>query len=120
MPDDQHRAWLAPLAAVLSLLACYGTLAAIALLGVLGIGIALDETLWAGAIVFFAALTVLALGLRRRRHGRALPLALAVAGLGLIAFAMYVAYSRGIEIAGFGLLCAGTYADWRAGRTGRA
>jgi hypothetical protein len=35
--------WLAPIAAVLSLLACYGTLAATAILGALGITLALND-----------------------------------------------------------------------------
>lgn len=116
MPDTLKRSWLAPLAAALSLLTCYGTLAAMALLGALGIGIALNEAVWAGAIVLFAALAVAALALRWWRHGRGLPVGLGVAGLALIAFAMYVSYSLPVELAGFALLCLGTWVDWRGGR----
>ena len=116
MNGNENKSWLAPAATLLSLLTCYGTLAAIALLGALGVGIALNETVWAGGIVFFALLAVLALVLRWRRHGRTLPVGLGLAGLALIAFAMYVSYSLPVELAGFALLCAGTYADWRGGR----
>ncbi|MBE0454378.1 MerC family mercury resistance protein [Roseovarius autotrophicus] len=116
MPDTPKRAWHAPLAAALSLMACYGTLAAIALLGALGVGIALNEAVWAGAIVFFAALAVAALAFRQRRHGRVMPVLLGIAGLALIGFAMYVRYSLPAELGGFTLLCLGTYADWRGGR----
>lgn len=59
--EKTSRPWLAPLAAALSLLTCYGTLAAIALLGALGVGIALNEEVWAGGIVLFALLAVVAL-----------------------------------------------------------
>tara|TARA_R100000935_G_C2772044_1_gene138046 strand:- start:30 stop:218 length:189 start_codon:yes stop_codon:yes gene_type:complete len=62
MPDTQNRSCLAPLATALSLIACYGTLAAEGLLGALGI--ALNEAVWAEAIVVFAALAVAALALR--------------------------------------------------------
>lgn len=116
MNGDEKKSWVALAATLLSLLTCYGTLAAIALLGALGVGIALNEAVWAGGIVLFAALAVAALALRWRRHGRALPVGLALAGLGLIAFAMYVRYSLPAELAGFALLCAGTYIDWRGGR----
>ncbi|MFB9148989.1 MerC family mercury resistance protein [Roseovarius ramblicola] len=116
MTDKTSRRGLAPLATALSLAACYGTLAAVALLGALGVGIALNEAVWAGAIVLFAALAVAALALRWRRHGRVLPVVLAFAGLALIAFAMYVSYSLPTELGGFALLCLGTWADWRGGR----
>lgn len=100
MTDTTSKRWLAPLGAALSLIACYGTLAAIALLGALGVGIALNEAVWAGAIVMFAALAVGALALRWRRHGRGLPVLLGGAGLALIAFAMYVSYSLPAELGG--------------------
>lgn len=116
MSKEAPRGWLAPVAAALSLVACYGTLAAVAALGALGVGIALDEAAWAGAIVLFAALTVAALVPRARRHRRWRAVALALAGFGLIAFAMTVSYSRAAELAGFALLVAGTWADWRGGR----
>ena len=62
--------WLTALSTVLSLAACYGTLAVIALLGVLGTAIAINETLWAGAIVAFAAIATVGLGLGLTRHLR--------------------------------------------------
>jgi len=116
MTEETSRRWLAPLGAALSLVACYGTLAAIALLGALGVGLALNEAVWAGAIVLFALLAVVALALRWRRHGRGLPVLLGVGGLALIVFAMYVSYSLPAELGGFALLCLGTWADWRGGR----
>jgi hypothetical protein len=45
-----------------------------------------------------------------------LPVLLALAGLALIVFAMYIRYSLPAELGGFALLCLGTYADWRGGR----
>jgi hypothetical protein len=116
MNGDERKSLLALAATLLSLLTCYGTLAAIALLGALGVGIALNEAVWAGGIVLFAALAVAALALRWRRHGRVLPVSLGLAGLALIAFAMFVSYSVPTELAGFALLCAGTYVDWRGAR----
>jgi hypothetical protein len=115
--DKKTADWLAPLATALSLVACYGTLAAIALLGALGVTIALNEAVWAGAIVLFAGLTLAILLVRRRRHGRLAPTALAGVGFLLIGVTMLVAYNQIIEFAGFVFLCAGTVMDWRIGRS---
>jgi len=107
---------LAAVATACSLLACYGTLAVIALLGVLGVTIVLNEALWAGAIVLFAALAFVGLLVRWRQHRDAVPIALAGIGFLLIAFAMVISYEQVIEFAGFAFLCAGTFVDWRIGR----
>ena len=117
MTDKRTGDWLAPLTTALSLVACYGTLAAIALLGALGVTIALNEAFWAGAIVLFAGLTFATLLIRRRKHGRHVPAALAGIGLLLITFTMLVSYDRIIELLGFIFLCAGTVIDWRIGRS---
>ena len=111
--------WFAPVATGLSLVACYGTLAMVALLGALGVTIALNQAVWAGAIVLFAGLTFVALLVRRRKHGRLVPVALAGIGALLIGFTMLISYARMIELLGFVFLCAGTFLDWRNGR-GRA
>lgn len=116
MKHERLRALAAPAATALSLVACYGTLAAIGLLGALGISIALDEAVWAGAILVFAWLALLALWLRQRRHGRLWPIVLAAIGVALITFTMTITYERAIELAGFAFLCAGTFMDWRAAR----
>mgnify|MGYP000191628165 CR=1 FL=1 len=121
MNGDVKKSWLAPAATLLSLVACYGTLAAVAVLGALGIGIALNETVWAGAIVFFAVLAELVLLVRWRRHRRPLPVSLAGLGVVIIVLTMFASYHLVAEIAGFLFLCAGTFLDWRVPRspTGR-
>ena len=115
MSDRHSTPWQAPLAAALSLFACYGTLAVVGLLGLLGVTIVLDQTLWAGAIVVFATLTLAALLLRWHRHRRPAPTLLAATGLVLIAFTMLASYSRLMEFGGFAFLVAGTLLDWRLG-----
>ena len=116
MSDENKGNWFAPVATALSLVACYGTLAAVALLGALGVTIALNEAVWAGVIVLFAGLTFAALLVRRRKHGRLAPVVLAGIGVLLIGFTMLISYARVIEFAGFVFLCAGTVLDWQSGR----
>lgn len=103
-------------ATALSLLTCYGTLAAVALLGVLGVTIALNQAVWAGAIIVFAGLTFMALLFRRRKHGRLAPAALSGIGVLLISFTMLISYAQIVELVGFFFLCAGTLLDWHNGR----
>lgn len=115
--DSEHKKFgLAPFATAFSLIACYGTISAIALLGALGVTIALNEAAWAGAIVLFAGLAAAAIFMRWRKHRQHLPLTLAAFGFLLIAYAMYISYSPITELGGFVFLCAGTFLDWRKER----
>ncbi len=108
-----ERRGLAGLVALgLALASCYGALAALALLAVLGVTLTLHEGVWAGAVALFAALTAAAVGGGYRRHGSAAPLGLAVVGFGLIAYTMFVAYSGAVELAGFALLAAAVAWDY--------
>src|SRR3546814_17928524 len=69
--------WLAGAGTLLAILTCYGTLALVALLSVLGVSIAIHEGAWAAAISAFAGLAVFGVALGYRRHGALRPPALA-------------------------------------------
>jgi len=97
----------------LSITACYGTLAAVAALSALGVTLAVDTGVWAGAIVVFAALSALSVGLGARTHGSPAPLAPALTGAALIGYAMFGHYDRVLELAGFALLAAAVFWDFR-------
>lgn len=116
LEDKNKGNWFAPVATALSLVACYGTLAVVTLLSALGVTIALNEAVWGGAIVLFAGLTFVALLVRRRKHDRLAPVALASIGVLLIGFTILISYARLIELVGFVFLCTGTVLDWRNGR----
>jgi MerC mercury resistance protein len=113
LPGGSGLRWLATLSTVLSLVACYGTLAIVALLGVLGTAVAINETLWAGAIVAFAALALAGLGLGFARHRQSWPLLVGGIGAAAIVYVQYVQYDSLIEVAGFVLLGVGAIWDWR-------
>lgn len=100
-------------ATLLSLLACYGTLLAIAALGAMGVAVSLNEGVWATAIFGFALLALLGLAFGLRRHGSFLPLILGAIGTGAIGYAMFVDYSRAVEIIGFLVLIGAVCLDWR-------
>jgi arsenite methyltransferase len=103
-------------ALVLSMLACYGTLAATLLLSLAGLALAINEAAWTGAILVFAALAVLAVAGGTRTHGRYHPLGVALGGVAILGYAHLVAFSFGIELLGFAVLGAGVWLDLRARR----
>jgi len=99
-------------ALVLSALACYGTLAATALLSLAGVTLAINPALWAGTIVVLGALATAAVAAGVRRHGGYAALGLAVAGIAMLAYVQFVDYSARFELVAFGLLGAGVVLDF--------
>lgn len=99
------------IAASLAVLACYGLLALTALLPLVGIRLILDETVWAAAIVVFTLLTLFAVIPGFRCHRSVFPAGAAIAGSGLILYALLVNYGAVIELAGFALLITAVTAD---------
>jgi arsenite methyltransferase len=100
-------------AVVFSVVACYGTLATIALLSLAGITLNIHEGAWATAVVIFAWIAVLAMGVNRPHYGTFGPFILADIGALLVSWVMFVDYSRTLEIAGFALLIVAALLDWR-------
>jgi len=107
------RAWQAGMAIGLAIVACYGAAFAVAILAAFGVSVALNQHLWAGLIVSFMIIALIALARSWRRHRRIWPLALAAGGGMLIVWIMYGSYSRQIELVGFLLLSLASVWDWR-------
>jgi len=121
----QAPSWLAGAGTLLSLAACYGTLGLIALLSALGFTIAVNNHVWAAAIVAFALLAVLGVALGGMKHRKTGPLFLAITGAALVTWAMYGSQNitallgvsgRVVELAGFAALISATVWDWRLKR----
>lgn len=95
------------LSAVLSILACYGTLAFVSLLSILGITVHINAGVWAGVITLFAWIAVAGVAGSFRRYRAAGPLIIAAVGAVFITWTMFVSFNRFIEVFGFaGLLFA--------------
>jgi arsenite methyltransferase len=105
------RTWAGPLAWLLSLVACYGVLALLPLLALLGLSVAPNATAWAAVIVLLALLAALAVASGRRRHGRAWPAGVAAGATLLLAWVMFVRFDRALELLAFGLLGVAVFAD---------
>lgn len=98
-------------AATLAVLACYGTLALVAVLPLVGVRLAVNDAVWSGTILLFTMLAVLAVVPGSRRHGSPVPGAGAITGAGLIVFALLVEYHALVELAGFVILTAAAFRD---------
>ncbi len=118
--DSSKLEWLAGVATLLSILACYGTLVVIGTLSLLGISVALHTGAWAGAISLFAVLAMAGVALGYPRHHMISPLVTAALGTAIILWVMFGAYSRVLELIGFGTLIIAVAWDWRLKRRGGA
>ncbi len=112
--------WLAGAGTVLAVLACYGTLAVVSGLSLLGVSLAVHEGAWAVVIGVFAVVALLGIGVGYRHHRVAGPLVIAAVGTALVLWAMAVSYDRALEIAGFAGLILAAIWDWRVKRHSRA
>lgn len=99
------------IAVVLSLVACYGTVGLVLLLATAGITLDVHEGVWATAIVVFAWIAVLAMGVNIPLVRSFSPFILADMGALLVSWVMFVNYSRGLEILGFAMLAAAAMRD---------
>ncbi|TFH86294.1 methyltransferase domain-containing protein [Billgrantia azerbaijanica] len=121
---DPRRAWrrlkrrglLGVAALVLALVSCYGTLTLVALLPLLGIGLAVNDGAWATIIAAFVLLTLGVLAAGFRRHRATGPPLLAAAGAATVLYALFVDYHALVELAGFVLLTAAALWDLRQRR----
>ncbi len=112
----QRRGLAGTVALAVSMIVCYGGLAAVALLSLAGIHAAVNEAVVAGTVVLFAGLAALAVGCGARRHRAWAPFGLACAGTAVLAWVMLARYDPLVELAGFGLLAAGVLGDLRLRR----
>jgi hypothetical protein len=122
----QRWAWLPAGGTVLSILACYGTLAVVTALSAMGITLSPNVHIWALVIIAFAVLAVVGLAFSYRTHGSRGPLALGIIGVLVVIFATYgsriidtvLGVPRdAVEIVGFAVMLAGAIWDWRLKKT---
>ena len=105
---------------VLSVVVCYGTLALVTLLALVGVTLTINEGAWATAIVVLAWTAALAIGVNIRRYRKFGPFILADVGALLVSWVMFVDYSRTLEIVGFALLIVAAVWDRRLRAPGPA
>lgn len=100
-----------------AIVACYGLLALVSGLAVLGLSVPLDARVWAAAIVVLTALAPVGLALNWRVHRSIGPVAIVVAGALLVLYAVLGSYDWRIEAAGFAAMVGAALWDRRLYRT---
>jgi arsenite methyltransferase len=102
--------------AALSIITCYGTLALVAALGLIGIQLNVHEGIWAAVIVVLAWAAAIGVGLEFRRIRANGPLVVAILGASFITAVMFISYSRIVEIIGFTLILTAVFWNRRYAR----
>jgi ubiquinone/menaquinone biosynthesis C-methylase UbiE len=115
-----RRGLVGSLALALSVLACYGALAATVLLSLAGITLAINPALWAATIVTLSAFATVAVAAGVHKHGAYAPLGFALAGSAALAYVQFGDYKVGLELIAFGLLTAGVALDFLKRRKSEA
>ncbi len=108
----QRRGLWGTTSLVMAVIACYGTLALAAVMGMLGISMAVNEGIWAGAIILFAILACGVIALGMRKHHSPKPVIVAIIGTAILVYTMYINYQIVTEIAGFIVLSIATWLDF--------
>ena len=111
---------LAPLFAVLTFVACNGTLILIAALSALGISISINPHLQAAAISLFALVTLLVVFIDVKKHQHLGPLILAAVASATLVGSMYIHFNKVIESIGLLELFIAALWSWLLSRRGRA
>ena len=91
-------------AVVLSVVACYGTLALVAVLSTVGVTVSVHEGAWATVVVVLVWIAVLAMGVNLRLHRSFGPFILADIGALMVSWVMFIDFNRTMELSGFALL----------------
>lgn len=112
-----QRGRLGLIAAGASMLACYGVLAVVGALGLLGTTVKFDTALWTGTIVALLALALLGLALNVPAHRRIDPLLVGTCGALLVFYALLGSYDWRLEAAGFAAVLGAALWDRRIYRT---
>lgn len=98
---------------LVAVVACYGTLATVALLSLVGVSVDVNEVVLVKVVT---GLLVLALGgmyLSYRVHRKLGPLVLSICAAGLLLWVFYGTYSKPLELIGFAMLVTTSVWDFR-------
>jgi arsenite methyltransferase len=82
---------------------------AVSLLPFIGLVLAVEESMWAGAIILFTGMTVVAVAAGIRKHRFFMPLVLAMVDAGLIGYMLLGFYHRLVELVGFALVAGAAF-----------
>ena len=101
------------LSGLLAVIACYGTLAAVALLSLIGINIHLDEALMVKLVSGLLLLALAGMGHSFSMHRHPGPLLLSIVSATVLIWVFFVSHTKALEMSGFAMLLLASLWDWR-------
>lgn len=113
-PSKKDYSWLGSATSLLAVVTCYGTLAAVALLSVIGVSVELDEGLLVKLITGLLVPALAGMGYSFRIHRHPGPLLVSIASAALLLWVFYGSYSKSMEMTGFIALVIASLWDFRA------
>ena len=112
--DKKDYSWVGSVTSLLAVVACYGTLATVALLSVIGISIEIDEGFLVKLISGLLVLALAGMGYSYSVHRHPGPLLLSIGSAALLLWVFYGSYSKPLELTGFIALVFASVWDFRA------
>lgn len=112
--NKNNYSWIGSVTSLLAVVACYGTLATVALLSVIGISVEIDESVLVKLITGLLILALAGMGYSYSVHRHPGPLLLSIAAATLLLWVFYGSYSKPLEITGFIALVIASIGDIRA------
>ncbi len=111
--EKKDYSWLGSAASLFAVMTCYGTLAAAALLPIVGISVEIDEGLMIKLISGLLILALAGMAYSYRMHRHPGPLLLSIASAALLLWVFYGSYSKPLELTGFVTLVVASVWDFR-------
>ena len=105
---------LGSIASLFALIACYGTIASVALLSFLGISVEIDEALMIKIVTVLLAAALLGMLYSWRSHRNIIPLILSLISTSILMWVFYGTDSKALELLGFLLLLIASILDFRS------
>ena len=96
-----------------AMLACYGTIALVGILSIMGISLVVNPVVQASSISILALLAALLIVLHLKRARSLGPALVAIAGAAVILWVMWGTYNWMLELGGFVAILCAAYWDWR-------
>lgn len=110
----QRLSWLGSVTSLLAVTTCYGTLAAVTLLSLIGVSVDFDEATLLKLITGLLILALLGMVYSWCIHRHPGPLLLSLGAAALLLWVFYGSYSKSLELTGFALLVVASVCDFRA------
>jgi len=106
-------AWLGSAASLFAVVACYGTLAAVALLAATGVSVDLNEGTLVIFITVLLGLAIAGMVYSFRLHRHPGPLTVSILSVAMLSWVFYGSYTKSLELAGFAGLVIASIWDFR-------